>query len=525
MLRFTAILVVVVASLLSLASPAFADEVIELEGDVPDDGLDHFFLPFSVPAGTAEIQIDHDDLSEENILDWGVEDPSGFRGWGGGNSEPAIIGVAAASRSYVAGPLVAGQWRVVVGKAKVVEQPARYKVTVTLRDVATLPPQTERKPYVDPGILVDAPGWYAGDFHVHSIESGDARPPLDEVATFAAGRKLDFALISDHNTLTQLEFLVEAQKRHPKFLFLPGMEFTTYAGHANAIGATAWVDHKIGQPGVTIAGAASAFRDQGALFSINHPILEIGDYCIGCAWNHVLPIEAVDAVEIQTGSPSAIGILFPDEAIEYWDALCDQGHHIAAIGGSDDHKAGVDLGPFQSPIGEPTTLVYAENLSVAGILEGIRASRTVIKLWSPDEPMIELSSSVPPEGDTVRAKSAILVARVSGGVGNFVRFMRDGKPEPAVEVTSDPFEHDLTVEAPAEGEARYRVEVLDANDKRRTLTGHVWIQKPAASSADTVEEGGCGCRVSGPGSRAWLFGTLTGLVALGFTFWRRRRAK
>ena len=100
------------------ASLASGQEVLTFEGDVPDDGLDHFLIPFTVPAGTVEIEVSHDDLSAENILDWGLEDPSGFRGWGGGNSENAIVGVDAASRSYVPGPIAAGQWAVVVGKAK-----------------------------------------------------------------------------------------------------------------------------------------------------------------------------------------------------------------------------------------------------------------------------------------------------------------------------------------------------------------------------------------------------------------------
>ena len=52
--------------------------------EVPGDPLDHFFVPFVVPDGTVEIEIRHDDLSAQNILDWGLVDETGtFRGWGG----------------------------------------------------------------------------------------------------------------------------------------------------------------------------------------------------------------------------------------------------------------------------------------------------------------------------------------------------------------------------------------------------------------------------------------------------------
>jgi hypothetical protein len=89
-----------------LSGVALAQEtVVTLDGDVPTGEETHFFLPFDVPAGTGEIEVAHDDLSATNILDWGLDDPNGFRGWGGGNVEPAIVGVDAASRSYLPGPI------------------------------------------------------------------------------------------------------------------------------------------------------------------------------------------------------------------------------------------------------------------------------------------------------------------------------------------------------------------------------------------------------------------------------------
>ena len=85
-----------------LVRVAAAQEItITLEGEVPDDGLAHFRLPFEVPFGFLEIEVRHDDLSEANILDWGLLDQDGYRGWGGGTSEPIVIGEAAASRAYV----------------------------------------------------------------------------------------------------------------------------------------------------------------------------------------------------------------------------------------------------------------------------------------------------------------------------------------------------------------------------------------------------------------------------------------
>lgn len=485
-----------------IATPALAGETkLVLDGPVPADDLDHFFVPFDVPEGTVEIEVQHDDLSDDNILDWGLDDPAGFRGWGGGNGEPAIVGLTAASRSYLAGPIAAGAWRVVIGKAKLVETPASFALTVILRDTPTLPAQPERSPYTPFIGLGGGPRWYAGDLHVHSRESGDAKPPLADIAALARSRGLDFVEISDHNTTSQLEFFAAAQAAEPDILFVPGAEFTTYAGHANAIGATLWVDHKIGQPGVTIAAAAAAYASQGALLSINHPALDLGDVCIGCAWKHEIPA-ALAAVEVATGGLDKAGKFFTDDAIAFWDKLCGEGHHLAAIGGSDDHRAGVDLGSFDSPIGDPTTMIYADELSTPALLAGIAAGRTVVKLQGPGDPMVELTSDAVEVGDTITVAAPIqFLATVTGApAGSSVRFVHNGKPMPPVPIVDDPFIATVEATPPADGEDRWRAEVI-VDGKPRTITSHLWLRDdPSATPTTGPEPGTSGEPTTGAGT-------------------------
>jgi hypothetical protein len=512
------------ASLAALAVaevPAAADTSFPISGNVPTDGPNHFFLPFDVPPGTAEIEIAHDDLSKDNILDWGLQGPDGvFRGWGGGNEENAIVGELAASRSYLAGPITPGTWRVVVGKAKVVTSPASYLVTVTLREHPTLP-QQNRVPYAPRAAIRLNPGWYAGDFHVHSRESGDARPTISEVLDFARSRGLDFVELSDHNTTSQLDFYVENAR--PDVLLVPGVEYTTYAGHANGIGATKYVDDKIGQPGVTIDGAVDQFHAQGALFSINHPALDLGDLCIGCAWKHALSPEKIDAVEIGTGGWRQSGLVFGKKAIAFWDAICATGRHAAAIGGSDDHRAGRMLEYNQSPIGSPTTMVYARELSVQGLLDGIRSGRTVVKLQDPTDPMIELDASGL-EGDTVRARGATVRAKVTGApMGASLVFVTDGVPGDDIPIGADPFVRELPLAAPASGEKRVRAEVW-IDGAPRTVTSHVWIAF-ADRGEDPTQRGvlGGGCSQGPAGSDAWTGGLATLPLLAVLARGRRRR--
>lgn len=483
------------APLILAPLPAHADEVLPFDGEVHPGGLDHEFVDFEVPEGVKEIQIDHDDGDPDDILDWGLNDPSGFRGWGGGNTEPAVVGEDAASRSYLTGPITAGTWRVVIGKAKIVDGSASYHIVVTLRDTPTLAPQPERSPYVASPALASGARWYAGDLHAHSKESGDARPSIEELVTFARSQGLDFVELSDHNTVSQLDFIEGVQANHPDILVMPGVEFTTYAGHANGIGATAWVDHKIGQPGVDIAGAAAAFRSQGALFSINHPALDLGELCIGCAWKHDLAADALDAVEI--GTSGAADIL-AGPTLAFWDSLLDTGRHLPPVGGSDDHQAGQDQGgSFYAPIGTPATYVFAPELSASGIMGGIKSGRTVVKFHGPSDPMVETSSEVSADGDTVHAEKTVFHAKITGANGLTARWVKNGVASESVSVDADPFDLRLAADAPATGQDRYRVEVIRQNTPA-TVTSHLWLelQKGVTPPTGDAEAHGGGCGIT-----------------------------
>ncbi len=452
-----------------------------IEGALPDGGPDFVMIPFEVPAGTVELSVAHPVLQPENILDYGVFDPSGYRGWGGGNSEPAVIGVNAASRSYLSGPIGAGTWSVLIGKAKIITAPATYRLEIELRTTATLAPQP-RATFV-PTRLKEEARWYAGDFHVHSQQSGDAQPTMDAVASFAALRGLDFVEFSEHNTTAQLGFLNEVQARHPDVLLLPGVEFTTYAGHANGIGATRYVDHRLGYGDVTLDTALSGFAQQDVVLSINHPLLELGQSCIGCAWKHRVPREQLGAVEIGTGGFDKTGLLFGKQTLAWWERFSAQGLRFAPIGGSDDHSGGQGTGMFDSPIGSPTTMVFAQGLEPASIVAGVRAGHTVVKLQGPMDPMVELRVGEAMVGDEVSVSEATLAVTVTGGVGAKLVIFRDGAEFRVLDVDATPF---VFTEALTEG-GRFRAEAQLAGQPR-TVTNNLWVtltppMKPSGCSS------------------------------------------
>jgi hypothetical protein len=489
-------------SFLCHAAASAAETTLFLDGEVPTGGADHFRVPFEVPAGTRELEVRHDDGSEVDILDWGLEDPRGvFRGWGGGNSEPAVVSASAASRSYVPGPLPAGTWSVVVGKAKLTSPVVRWSVEIVLRDEVTLPPQPERRPFEDPGALRAGRAWYAGDFHVHSRESGDASATLDEIAALAVEQGLDFVVITDHDTVTGADFLTDAQARWPELLLVPGTEYTTYQGHATAFGATRWVDHKLGLDGLTIEDAVAAYRADGVFFSLNHPALELGDLCIGCAWTLPVP-EGVGGIEVATGAAEPFGAAFTPVVLAQWESLADEGRLLTPLGGSDDHRAGQDEGLGAARIGNPVTMVLADELSIGALGRALERGDTAVKLRDRFDPLAELAVEGP-----------IASLRVTGGAGGEVRWIVNGAQVGSVAVGGTDEVHEREG-SPGE---RVRAEVWVGGVMRTVTAFRVFGD---AGPEPRPKDRGCGCSQSGGG----LPGVLVAAVLASLRVRRVRRS-
>lgn len=490
-------------------------EPVVLEGDVPADG-EFFTLPFEVTAGTRELEVRHDDLSSSNILDWGLFAPDGgFVGWGGGNSEPAVVGPDASSRSYRLTGLTPGTWRVLVGKALVTQTPAKYRVEVEQRTTPVLAPQTRNG--WQPAVLATGARYYAGDLHVHSVESGDARASLDDIATLAVARGLDFVALSEHNTVTTLDFLGDAQARNERVLLVPSIEFTTYAGHMNVFGASRVPPFWFGLEGASFDAALADFGAQGGVPTINHPTLDLGTFCIGCAWRQPVS-EGLKAIEVGVGGWDETGSLFDESALLYWETLASRGVHLTAVGGSDDHRAGAGLNQTQSAIGSPTTLVFADELSVAALKRGLLAGDTVVKLRGADDPMVTLS--LPPGatrvGDTVLASAVEVTATVTGGAGHQLVWIENGVVARVERVDGESFTSRFALSAPDGRSARVRAEVR-IDQQPRTVTSHLWLgERTGLPPVEVKKAAGC----SATGLEGFL---LLALMLLRIAVKRRER--
>jgi hypothetical protein len=479
-----------------------------VEGDAVLDGSDYIDVPFTVPDGTVEIHVAKTYITGADILDFGVFAQDGsFRGWSGGLLDDIVVGVDQSSRGYLPGPIASGMWTVSIGKAQLTGTGAHYAIDVMCSDTATLP-VLAKAPFA-PLALDATRRWYKGDFHVHSFQSGDSQAALQDDIELAHANGLDFINLSDHNTIAQ-HALVAAQQASWPVLVLRSSEVTTYSGHGNAVGISSYVDHRLGHNGRTMQNVIDDVAAQGAVFVVNHPAANLGTNCIGCGWQHPddVPWDEVSAIEVITSAWS-IGVLaFTPEVMQMWDGLEDQGHRLSAVTGSDDHRAGANEGSTGSPIGQPCTLVLADELSEAAIVDGVRRQRTIAQLRGPDDPLVALTmktrtGGIAEIGDDVDDIAHVeLDVHVTTGSGTFVQIWRDGAKVVQQPVLSDDFAFTYK-DTPGAADHRYRAELIDDTNQRIVITSHIYAHGVAA-----------GCSAGG--------GTSPLMVAVGLLAIRRR---
>lgn len=408
---------------------------------------------------------------------WG---PAEFRGWGGSSHPDVTVSPEGFSteaqylaspkghvpgkttRGYRPGPIEAGKWAVELGVGAVVPQSqgdaqgkVAWRVEVELSDN----PAYADQPYA-PAPYDAAPrggaGWYAGDMHVHAEHSALGDATMTEVfdSAFkpiaAGGSGLDFITLSDYVVDTGWGEIGRHQAGHPGKLISRSAEVITYRGHVNNHGSAQFVDYRTGplqewsngtlttrRAGSGPNGVFDRIGAAGGYTQVNHPttfpakVPPFELLCRGCSWEYDYADtdwSKVDAIEVATGpaglqqAPRPGPNPFTPLAIQFYEDALASGAHIAAVGSSDSHNANrTPNAVTQSPIGQATTVVYADELSEEGIQRGVEAGHTYVKNFGNDGPDLrfEARSRVSGDvlgimGDTV-AGPVDLRARVIGG--------------------------------------------------------------------------------------------------------------
>ena len=489
-----------------------------------DESLEgaYILVPFTVPEGATRVGVKlcYDQPPSptssqiKHTLDLGIYETRGadgifdedeFRGWGGSSRPSVLITPEQATLGFKPGPIPSGEWAAEIGVAAVAgalegdpDGSVAWRLEVfTGSDAADLDQPWAPAPY-DTTPAATGARWYTGDFHVHAEHSSPNDASMRETFDYAFGAApeaagLDFITLSDYVTDRHWDEIGHLQGDYPGKLVMRSAEVITYRGHINNHGSATYVDYRTGPIYELREGSLTRVRAQqsasrifddihaaGGYTQVNHPttfpalVPGFSNLCRGCSWEYSdaeTQWDKVDAFEVQTGPAGTAEPRghelgpnpFTPLAIQWWDELRAAGHRITAVGSSDSHNAGGGNGTTQSPIGEATTVVYAEELSEEGIQAAVEAGHAYVKFFSPQGPDLRFDAVAlegpgngkgngRPKammGDALPVDSAHFVARVMGAAPSpeprTLIVLKDGVPIRTMPVTSNDFAYEFDI--------------------------------------------------------------------------------
>jgi len=464
---------------------------ITLKGTITESQNNTYVeAPFNVPEGIVSITVTfrYTGKDQHTALDLGLFDPERFRGWSGGNKDHFTVGTTNATPSYLPGPLPAGQWKLLIGVPNIRQSvTSEYEADIFFTRDNRAPTSFTDAP------LREGPAWYRGDLHMHTAhsdgscqsQSGKKVPcPVFVTAEAASARGLDFIAVTDHNTDSHYDALRELQPYFDKLLFIPGREITTFWGHANLFGPTDFVDFRVGTTVPSMQALFEQAEKMHAILSINHPNAPTGEICMGCGWTpKEAPKEALDphlihSIEAVNGGAEE----GPYSGISFWEKYLNQGYRITAIGGSDNHNAQIPPSG-KSAVGSPTTVIYANDLSVESILDGIRKGHVFIDLSASRDRQLAISAEDGNQkaiiGDTLAAQAGSTIkisAHIIACAGNQLRFLLDGQPVVALNSSITQPDQTIALTLPADGKKHWlRPDIVTPEGKLILLGNPIYL--------------------------------------------------
>lgn len=445
-----------------------------------------------------------------NLVTLAVFEPGGACRGAAHRHEPAQMVTVADQGStvgFIDGPVVAGEWTVAIDVHCVVPSDVggvRYTFAVTgsrsadalvdasvpdvIAPLEHVPPADQ--PVLPANLGDRSPRWLKGDLHIHSDHS-DGRWSVEAIVDHVRRFSLDFVALTDHNTVSGTRHLREVLATAGlATVVIPGMELTTFFGHANVLGVEDWVDWRTAPPGSdvvpvgdaegvdvgegdraltysvhrparTMAETASEVQSQGGLFVVNHPRSAGYPMCTGCHWDFDDAPSYTNVIEVMNGDwPRRQN----DDAMSLWDRWLALGWRVPATAGTDAHAA-----PLHADrVG--FTYVHATP-DVAGILTSVKAGRSFLSRGP------HLAWQSPGPGEAVPRNAAEVAIEVRGApAGSELRLVRDGQVVDMRPAPTDDVVVAYTLRSrPAEG-TWFRVHLVRAGTTELlSITNPVWV--------------------------------------------------
>ncbi len=195
-----------------------------------------------------------------------------------------------------------------------------------------------------------------GDFHVHSFPGDGALAPWD-IAHEAGRRRLDVVALTNHNAMLSWNLAKALGWTASGVLMIPGDEVTGVGFHVAAIG----LERPVPWRG-SIVDAAAAIHSQGGVAIGAHPV---GPFRTSYDRDAFRALDGIEAAHPEMFTNERAHLEFAEV---YRGALAAH-PGIAAIGSSDFHT--------WAPLGECRTYLFVRSATIDGVIDAIRAGRTV----------------------------------------------------------------------------------------------------------------------------------------------------
>jgi len=397
------------------------------------DRKSHILHEVTVPDGCSSLDIEFAFspaivAGVQNMITLTLFDGQGFRGARHRHGSRHVVHIATdgATPGYLAGPIGPGTWKVEIDTHMVMDgEPCSYSIDVDADGVEFDADVVNYDAAVVDGVQFAArvqslargrksgSAWYRGDLHSHTVHS-DAQWTLAALLESAHALKLDFLAVTDHNTVSVWRQIVtlDDEARHG-LIIIPGIELTTFWGHALCLGATDWVDWRARNDDQSMADVAREVMERGDTFIIAHPMAPGDPECTGCRWLYpaVLPGPA-RIVEVWNGPWT--GDSNNEEALATWYGWLGEGLRISATAGSDAHR------PTDHTRGPGFSVVWADGPDAASILSAVQRG----KLYLSSGPALRIGA-IAPDGRRVTSGDEVAM----DGAGMEVQFELERAPE------------------------------------------------------------------------------------------------
>ena len=193
-----------------------------------------------------------------------------------------------------------------------------------------------------------------GDFHVHAFPGDGALTGWD-LRTEARRRRLDVITVSNHNQTIAARIADRFSGDSERPIIIRGQEITAPGFHIIALGIETEIDWDL-----PAADVIDAVHSQGGVAIAAHPTSEFWSGYDSAA---ITRLDGTEAAHPTAKDGNR------DDLLSFYDRTLQRNRPIAAIGSSDYH--------FGGPLGICRTVLFVSDVSRDGVLEAIRAGRTV----------------------------------------------------------------------------------------------------------------------------------------------------